>query len=604
MFQSFEIKTSPENGRERIAALRQEMKKSNVDAFLVPHADEHQNEYLPPCAERLAWLTGFTGSAGFCIVTARNAILFVDGRYTLQAANQCDPDTFTIADLVSTPPSSWLTRNAARGWRIGFDPWLTTIAQKRTFDTSVEGVGAKLVASPNLVDRVWPDRPPAPDGEVTLRPQSMAGVSAQEKLATLASTIAADGADLVLLSDPASIAWAFNIRGNDIAHIPVALAWAIVPASGKPILFIDPAKLDSGTRGKLTRITSIVKSSALAESLAELAVGKKVMLDANLVASALGDLVSAAGATILEKRDPVVIPRAVKNAAEIEGMRAAHLRDAIAVTRFLSWMSRKEISGLDEIRAARKLERFRDDTARDFGTRLCEIAFDTISGFAANGAIVHYRVTRQTNQSFEPDNLYLVDSGAQYEDGTTDITRTIVLRNPPPGARRDYTMVLKGHIAIATARFPAGTRGIDLDPLARIALWRDGKDFGHGTGHGVGAYLSVHEGPQSISRRGMEQFLPGMIVSNEPGFYREDHYGIRIENLELVRQCEEHDGFFEFECLTLVPMERDLVDVALLTRDEIGWWNRYHERVLEEVAPHLDDRDRDWLTEACKPFRT
>ncbi|MCB1459580.1 MAG: aminopeptidase P family protein [Nitratireductor sp.] len=601
MFQQFDSRTSPANAAPRLARLRAEMATEGIDAFLVPHSDEQQNEYLPANAERLSWLTGFTGSAGFCIVTAQTAILFVDGRYTLQAGQQCDPDLFEIADLVSGGPAAWIARNAGK-LRIGYDPWLLTVAQEKSFLEAADKAKATLRPTANLVDRVWTDRPVRPTGSAAIRETALAGQDVAGKLEAVRSVLAEAGADAVILSDPASVCWVLNLRGNDIAHIPVVLSWAVVPLKGKVTLFIDRTKLDAAAASGLETHCTLADPSGLAQWLVSFAHGQRVMIDPALVNIAIRDAILAGKGEIVKKRDPVVLLRAVKNAAELAGMRAAHLRDGIAVTRFLAWIDRQEIASLDEIGAATRLEEIRRETASEKGSELCEISFDTISGFGPHGAIVHYRVTRETNAGFAPDALYLVDSGAQYSDGTTDITRTIAIGNPPNEAVRDATLVLKGHIAIATARFPGGTRGIDIDALARIALWREGKDYAHGTGHGVGAYLSVHEGPQSISKRGMEELRPGMIVSNEPGYYRTGHYGIRLENLEIVAEAADHPGFLEFECVTLAPMDRRLVAIGMLTAQEREWWNRYHARVLSMVGPHLDEPDRNWLIAACAPL--
>ncbi len=608
MFQTFESKSEPGKVADRVAALRHEMKRARLDAFLVPHADEYQNEYLPPCAERLAWLTGFSGSAGFAIVAAKTATLFVDGRYTLQAQDQTDMSVFSIESLIDLPPEKWLAGNAQKAWRIGFDPALLTIAQAERFGEKAKAMGASLVATKNLVDRIWTDRLPEPTGRISIQKMPQAGERARDKLAKLSKAVADAGADFCMLTDPISVAWAFNIRGDDLAHIPVSLVRAILRAQGDPLIFASATRLNRETDAYLTQLARVCDPSELESKLAELATGgAKVLCDRDRVSAALGNAIRKAGGKIVSGRDPVVLPRAIKNKIEIAGSRAAHLRDGVAVVRFLAWIDRQKPGSVDEIGAAQRLEALRTETATAMGSKLLDISFDTISGAGPNGAIVHYRVTEKSNAVLKPNSLYLVDSGAQYRDGTTDITRTVAIGDPYDQARTDFTLVLKGHIAIATARFPKGTRGVDLDALARIALWRHGMDYAHGTGHGIGSYLSVHEGPQSLSRRGMEPLVPGMILSNEPGFYREGRHGIRIENLLLVHDAQHlSTGNVEtmgFETLTLAPIDQSLIDTSLMTRDELIWLDSYHAHVLNELAPHLDKRDREWLENACLPLR-
>lgn len=603
MHQNFESRSAPHLAAPRVARLRDAMAAQSLDAWLVPHDDEYQNEYLPACAERLAWITGFTGSAGFAIVARESAILFVDGRYTTQAARQCDPDLFSIADLISRPPAQWLAANASAGWRVGFDANLLTPAGRRRFEEALAKAGGELVECDNLIDSVWEDRPAPPVGRVWLHDASLAGASAIEKLALLDGCIEAEGADAFAMCDPTSLAWAFNIRGNDVAHTPIVLGRAIIRRGGRPMLFLENERLDPPTRAHLDAICDLREPQGLAAELAAVAAGAKILCDPDRTPSALERIIAASGGQVVQARDPVMLLRAVKNPTEIAGSRAAHLRDGVALTRFLAWLDGCEPGSLDEIAAAIRLEELRSQTAAEMGSELVDISFDTISGAGANGAIVHYRVDEKTNAPLAPDTLYLVDSGGQYRDGTTDVTRTVAIGTPPAEAREDFTLVLKGHIAIATAHFPEGTRGVDIDVLARIALWRRGKDYAHGTGHGIGSFLSVHEGPQTISRRGMQAFLPGMIVSNEPGYYRPGEYGIRIENLLLVTAAEPVDGgpapMMGFETLTLAPIDRRLIEIDLLTRDEIDWLNAYHARVQTSLAPHLDDRERQWLAQAC-----
>ena len=604
MFQKFDAIADPSSGRKRLAALRKEMRRKKLDHYLVPHADEHQNEYLPERAERLKWLTGFSGSAGFAIISLKQAVVFVDSRYTLQMQEQVDQKSFKGANLIDTPPTAWISKNAKKKSRIGFDPWLLTIGQRERFAKSAKEAGARLIACPNLIDRIWQDQPATPLGRVNVHDIAQAGKSAAEKIKELQKAIAEKGCDQCLLTDPASLCWLLNIRGTDLAHNPLALGYAVVPAKGRPHLFIDKRKLTDETGAYLTKLIKLHPPASLKASLAKWARRKSVLCDPDLVASKLADIITKAGGKIVRGRDPVILPRAIKNTVEIEGCRTAHHRDGVAVCRFLSWLDAQIPGTVDEIGAAKQLEQFRSSTAKNMGSELKELSFDTISGAGSNGAVVHYRVNEKTNKALDDGTLYLNDSGGQYVDGTTDITRTIAVGTPPKQAVEDFTLVLKGHIGVALARFPKGTRGVDLDVLARKALWSKGKDYGHGTGHGVGSYLNVHEGPQSISRRGMEPLLPGMIISNEPGYYLEGSHGIRIENLVLVTEAETPQGgttpMHAFETLTLAPIDLRLIDAKLLTGGERDWLNAYHARVRRELSPHVGNDTKKWLATATK----
>ncbi len=605
MFQSFQSKSKPEASKPRLKALRAEMTARQLDWYLVPHSDEHQNEYLPERAERLAYLTGFTGSAGFAIIGLRKAYLFVDGRYTAQAQSQCDLALFQICDLVSSPPVEFAKSIVRKGSRIGFDPWLITIGQFAGWKKTASATASELVAEQNLVDLIWKDQPPAPSGKAWLHKLKFAGQAPKEKLANIRAQLQTDKADWLVQSDPASLAWTFNLRGEDLVHNPLALGWALIPASAKmPMIFIDSTKLSSADLKSLQKIAVIHPPAKFEEKLTILARDSRLHCDPALVASHLGEMISRNGGTLVNKRDPVVLLRAIKNATELDGARNAHVRDGVAMTRFLAWLDGQNHGTVDEIGAASKLEKFRFETAREMGSELKEISFDTISGAGANGAIVHYRVNEKTNAKLAANSIYLVDSGGQYVDGTTDITRTVAIGVPPKQAVIDNTLVLKGHISIAAARFPKGTRGVDLDVLARIALWQQGKDYAHGTGHGIGSYLNVHEGPQSISKRGMEAFEAGMIVSNEPGYYREGAYGIRIENLVVVTPEQANKvgdkPMMGFETITLCPFDLRLVDKTMLTIGEITWINNYHKRVFEILSPHLGTKDNAWLKKATR----
>ena len=611
MFQSFESRSDPSTGRPRLAALRERLAAMELDGFIVPHADAHQNEYLPPHAERLAWLTGFTGSAGVAVVLGDQAHLFVDGRYTLQARQQADMAVFTPQDLVGTPPERWLATNLRRGMRIGFDPWLHTIGAARRLKAACEDAGATLrPVMDNPVDAVWAGAPPPPVTPVRIRPPERAGKSASAKLRAMARTIRDKGAAATVLTDPASICWTFNIRGGDVVHTPLTLAWAIVPARGRPQLFIDPRKLDAAATAYLERLAGLDAPEAFTGALAELGrtAKKPVMLDAACAAAAIADAIEGAGGTVTAGADPAVLPRATKNRVERKGAVEAHRRDGAAMATFLAWLDAQDPGTLDEIAMVGKLERTRIETGERLGMPLREIAFDTICGAGPNGAIVHYRVDEASNRAVTPGELILIDSGGQYDDGTTDITRVIATGAPTGAQRRHFTLVLKGMIAISAARFPRGTRGVDLDVLARRALWAAGLDYGHGTGHGVGAYLGVHEGPQTLSRRGMATFEEGMIVSNEPGYYQEGSHGIRIENLVMVAPARVPEGgeiaVHAFTTLTLCPIDRRLIEPRLLDPTERRWLNRYHARVRRELAPLIEDAAvLAWLERATEPVR-
>ncbi len=603
MFQTFDDVADPSQGAGRLALLRAELNRRGLDGFLIPRADEHQGEYVPPGAERLKWLTGFTGSAGMAVVLKHGAALFVDGRYTLQARDQVDTEAFEQQHLIDPGWHAWLEKHLWPDARLGYDPLLHTIAGVRRLEKVAERTGAKLVATTeNPLDAVWADRPAPPLGRVSVQPLEYAGRSAADKIAEVQKALAGARADATVLTQPDSIAWLLNVRGCDVQHNPVPLSFAIVPKEGRPTLLIDSRKLTNASRAHIEDVADIAEPAEFGAALdAASARHAAIRLDPATTARWIADRVEAAGGRVVEGDDPCLLPKAMKNAAEIEGARAAHLRDGVAVCRFLAWLDGEAPHGrLDEIAAAKALEGFRADTGK-----LKEISFDTISGSGPNGAIVHYRVTTETNRPLDRDSLYLVDSGAQYVDGTTDITRTVAIGTPNADMRRHFTLVLKGHIAIATARFPEGTSGAQIDTLARYPLWQAGLDFDHGTGHGIGSFLSVHEGPQRIAKTGTVALKPGMIVSNEPGYYRTGHYGIRIENLELVKPPQEVPGgerkLLSFEALTLAPIDRRLVDVTLLGEAERAWLNAYHARVMAMIGPHLEGPDKAWLKAATAP---
>ena len=598
-FQTFE---EPESGvalSARLSAFREELARRKLTGFVVPRADQQQNEYVPPSEERLAWLTGFTGSAGMAIVLTQKAALFVDGRYTLQAAKQVDGQAWAVESLVDPPPESWLEAHLKTGDRLGFDPWLHTSAAAERLAAACAKAGAELVAvESNPVDAVWTERPPSPLAPISVHGPRFAGETETDKLARIRQEIAKLGADALVLSDSHAVAWTFNIRGADVAHTPLPLSYALVPRDGRPTVFIDHRKLSNLTRDHLERAADVREPEALAPELSALArSGAVIALDAATAADALGRLIGGAGGKVVRGNDPVSLLKAVKNDTEIEGARNAHRRDAVALARFLAWIDREAPKGvLTEIDTVEALETFRRETGA-----LRDVSFPTIAGTGPNGAIVHYRVTRKSNRRIALGDLLLIDSGAQYEDGTTDVTRTMAIGEPSPEMRDRFTRVLRGHIAIARAVFPDGTTGAQLDTLARQFLWQAGLDFEHGTGHGVGSYLSVHEGPARISKLGTAPLKRGMILSNEPGYYKTDGYGIRIENLELVVATDipgSEKPMNAFETLTLAPIDRRLIEVKMLSDGELAWLNAYHARVRDEVRPHLDEATKGWLDEA------
>ena len=607
MFQSFEALTDPAQGADRVARLRAHLAGLGLDGFLVPRADEHQGEYVPPRAERLAWLTGFTGSAGVALVLRESALLFVDGRYTLQAPAQVDTEIFTVESLVDNPPAKWLAAHAGAGLALGFDPWLHTVAEAEALRAALEKAGGGLVpVETNAVDAIWADQPAPPSERIEIHPAGFAGELARDKIARLAATLRDEGATHAVLTDPSSLAWVFNIRGRDVPHTPLALGFAILAADGLPLVFLARAKLDMESDAYLTQLAEVLEPEALEERLAAIAAGGgKIALDPALAADRLRMIVEDHGGEVVRLADPARLPRAIKNEAELAGARAAHRRDGAAIVRFLHWLDTQAAGSVDEIAAVTALEGFRRSVGEETQMKLRDIAFDTISGAGPNGAIVHYRVTEETNRQLEAGELYLVDSGGQYPDGTTDITRTLPAGVPSDDARTAYTRVLQGMIAISRARFPRGVAGAHLDALARYPLWLVGADYDHGTGHGVGAALSVHEGPVRISRVSTLPLAEGMILSNEPGYYRAGAFGIRIENLLAIRAAPdlgEGRAMLEFETLTLVPIDTRLLDRAALTEAERDWLNAYHARVAEALGPHVSPATRDWLARACAPI--
>lgn len=593
---------------DRLAALRAELAAQQLDGFLVPLADEHQGEFIARRSQRLAWLTGFGGSAGMAIVLAEKAAIFVDGRYTLQVRDQVDTDAFVPVALAEISPQQWLRDNLPEGARLGFDPWLHTSAGVARLRVACTEAGAELApVGQNPVDAVWEDQPPAPLGPVMFLTDTQAGISSGEKRRQFSRGLEEAQCAASVLSAPDSIAWLLNIRGSDVPNTPLALGYAVVYRSGDVDWFIDTRKIRDSIRQNLDSGISIFPPTEFADRLALL--GKSdgaVLVDPASAPEWIRLTLEAAGAALSAGTDLCALPKARKNSAEISGTRAAHIRDGAALTTFLAWLSDAgPKGGVTEISAADYLYECRRRDSRFRG-----LSFDTISGSGPNGAIVHYRVTPATDRTLDPGDVYLVDSGAQYLDGTTDVTRTVFIddgKGASAEAKDRNTRVLKGHIAVATARFPEGTHGSQIDALARPALWEAGLDYDHGTGHGVGSYLGVHEGPQRISKQGggvpME---PGMILSNEPGYYKEGAYGIRIENLVVVSEAasdkDAERSMLEFETITLAPIDRNLIDRNLLTDTERAWLDSYHVRVRETLSPLVDESVRAWLATATAPI--
>jgi Xaa-Pro aminopeptidase len=591
---------------DRLTALREELERRRLDGFVVPLTDEHMSEYVGAYAQRLAWLTGFQGSAGSAVVLPAEAAIFVDGRYTLQVREQVSAELWSYQSVPETSIAQWLEGHAREGARIGYDPWLHTRGWVKAASAALAAKGATLVAvDTNPIDAVWPDRPEPSAARLVVHPDRLAGKSSAEKRAEMADWLVRRGADAAVLSALDSIAWTFNIRGADVDRTPVALAYALVHADATAELFVAPGKIESDVAQHLGNAVTVRPRTAFAGALRDLA-GKRVVADPDRAVSAIFSELDAGGATILEARDPAVLPKAIKNEAEIAGHKAAQARDGAALTRFLHWLSiEAPKGGLTELSAAARLHAFREETGL-----LRDLSFDTISGAGPNGAVVHYRVSEETDRRIEPDSLYLVDSGGQYQDGTTDVTRTVAVGTPTAEMRDPFTRVLKGHIALARAVFPEGTRGGQLDTLARQYLWAAGLDYAHGTGHGVGAYLAVHEGPQRIASGaafsgGDEPLRAGMILSNEPGYYKTGAYGIRVENLVLVEQRQiagAERPMLGFETLTFAPIDRTLIDLALLDAAERAWIDDYHAAVLRLIGPQLEPDVREWLERQTAPL--
>ena len=603
MFQEFHNKACPDQGRVRIPYLREELQEQGLTGFIVPRADEYGGEDLADYAERLSWLTGFTGSAGTAVILKTKAAIFIDGRYTLQVRDEVDTDLLSPVSIFSQSVAAWLKENLTAEDIIGFDPWLYSASQVEQLKAACEEAGATLMAvDANPIDAIWTDRPARPQGPVVPHPLELAGRSAEDKLKQIAELLAGK-ADYTFVTQGDSIAWLLNIRGSDVPRAPLPLAFAILGAEGVAHLVIEPEKLDAACRDWLPDSVTIHPREELPALIRTLSnADSRWMLDKTLVPQAVWSMIKDTGADITLASDPCLRPKSAKTDAELDGMRAAHLRDGVAMCRFLHWLDANAPDGtVDEISAATALEGFRADTGS-----LKDLSFETISGAGPNGAIVHYRVTEQTNRKLEMDSLYLVDSGGQYPDGTTDITRTIVVGTPDAEMKDRFTRVLKGMVALSMARFPGGASGAQLDTLARMPLWQVGLDFAHGTGHGVGAFLCCHEGPQRIAKAGTEPLEAGNVLSNEPGYYKTDAWGIRIENLLVVNKPETCANgelpMHSFETLTLCPIDLRLIEPSLMSAEEIGWVNDYHQRVFAELSAELDEDTRSWLAEATKPL--
>ncbi len=607
MRQHFDETTDPSFGAKHLPLVRAEMAKQGLDGLLVPHEDEHQNEYLPDANERLAWVTGFTGSAGAGVVFADSAAVFVDGRYTVQVKAQTDDALFSRVPL--NEQNKWLSENVKAGQVIGYDPRLHSPDALDAIRAAVEKAGGSLKAvEGNPIDLAWTDRPSQPQAPVVPHPEEYAGESAASKRARIGKAIADKGADVAVLTAPSSLAWLFNIRGGDVIRTPLPLGQAIVRADGSASIFLDPAKVTNELPAWLGDSVVLEAAEALEGALAKLS-GQKVMIDPAISSAWYFEQLQGAGAKIVRAMDPCAIPRACKNEVEIEGSRRAHIRDGAALTRFLHWVDTvAQVELPDEREVVEALEGFREATGE-----LKDLSFDTIAGVAANGALPHYKPVGSTIRKMEQGSLLLVDGGGQYLDGTTDVTRTMAIGEGTDEQRRMFTLVLKGHIAMATIRFPAGVSGMHLDAIARQHLWNAGFDYDHGTGHGVGSYLGVHEGPQRIANWGTTQpLLTGMILSNEPGYYREGEWGIRIETLQVVTAPSVPEGgerpMHGFEQLTLAPLDRKLIDVNLLTPQERQYVDDYHAEVLAKVGPLLadgvqkDEAALAWLKEQTRPL--
>ncbi|MGJ8528165.1 aminopeptidase P family protein [Maritalea sp.] len=597
--QHFNDKTDPSTVAPRLSAVRKAMANANVDAFLVPRDDAHRGENVPEGDERLAYIASFTGSAGYAIITQDRAALCVDGRYTIQAPAQTDTDAMEIIEMKPNAASAWLIDALPAGAKVGFDGWLHTPNAIKALRSALSSADIELIECANLVDETWANRPKPPTSKIFTLPIEQTGKSATDKIADLANKIKERGADTIVLTLPESFCWLFNIRGSDIPNTPVTLGFATVEQSGAAKLYVQPEKITDLLKNELGDAISLHPIKKLEADLAALSKGKTIWLDGNTCPSKLANIVLDADGKLIKDPDPVLRTKSLKNAVEINGMKSAQRLDSAAMAKFLSWFDEEAPKGeLTEIEIVKHLEQIRRQ-ANSF----VDISFETISGSGANGAMCHYRVTENSDRRLVPGELMLVDSGGQYLDGTTDITRTMATGPATPEQKRDFTLVLKGMIALSLAQFPKGTTGVQLDVLARQFLWAQGLDYDHGTGHGVGAFLGVHEGPCGVSKKNTSPLELGNIISNEPGYYIEGGYGIRIENLLVVIESPhstEKTPFYTFETITFTPIDTRLIDKSLMTNNEISWLNDYHEKCNEMASSQLDDKSKAWLADATK----
>jgi len=605
MFQSFDDSARPDQGPPRLAALRGVMAEAGLAGFLVPRADAHQGEYVAACDNRLAWLTGFTGSAGFCAVLSDVAGVFVDGRYRVQVKTQVDTGHFTPVDWPEVRLGDWLKQSLPNGGEVGYDPWLYTVEQLEALEKSLSGSAITLRASDNLIDRIWPDRPARPRNPMTIQPDDLTGKPHAEKRRDLGAALEAAGKRRAILALPDSICWLLSIRGSDIPRNPIVQGFALLDWTGEVTLFTD-AGIGAEVAAHLGDDVHLRPYAGLLDGLGAQQ-GVTFQIDPAstpaIVLSHLQDLVATPGSGVKITRgdDPCILPKACKTEAEIAATRAAHLRDGAAVCEFLSWFDAQAPGTITEIDVVTRLEACRAATGK-----LLDISFDTIAGSGPNGALAHYRVTHSSNRTLQNGDLLVLDGGGQYLDGTTDITRTLPVGDIGADERAAFTRVLQGMIAISRLRFPAGLAGRDLDAIARYPLWLADQDYGHGTGHGVGVHLCVHEGPQRLSRAGDVALKPGMILSNEPGYYREGAFGIRIENLLVVTKATllpggDVSGKLCFETLNFVPIDRRLIDRDMLTDPERDWLNAYHDQCRDKIGPRLSGQARLWLDQATQP---
>lgn len=606
------------NHAQRMDDLRKAMGKQGVHGFIIPVADEYQGEYPPASARRVGWMTGFTGSAGAAVVldeaaidsgktagdnSAKAAAVFVDGRYTLQAAKQVDLTRYEQRELASDNQAAWIASRLKPGSKMAYDPWMHTQNAVAAMEKTLADAGIELVAvEHNLVDAVWHDRPAVPREPVKVYDESYAGESSASKRGRIGKAIG-EQADVAILTAPDAIAWLLNVRGGDVPHTPLPLSFAVLQKDGHVDWFIDQAKISDDVRAHVGSEVTIRSMEDMPSAMEDLGKrGAKVLYDANRSSSWFYKQLDAAGATIVAGEDPCLKPKACKNATEVEGIRQAHIRDGVALTNFLAWLDEESHKrDVTELEVEKKLLAFRAEQA-DFQ----ESSFDTIAGSGEHGAIVHYRATEESNKVLARDTLFLLDSGGQYLDGTTDVTRTTVVGTPSAEQKRRFTQVLQGHIALGSASFPKGVSGQNLDALARAPLWAEGLDYAHGTGHGVGAYLGVHEGPQGIHARSTVPLEPGMVLSNEPGFYKEGEYGIRIENLVVVTEktgsAAKGRPYYQFETLTMAPIDKRLIEPNMLSQAELEWLNAYHSKVFDTLAPKLGGKTRAWLEDMTTPL--